>query len=189
VLEFSIIPVLSVFRGFIFPYFSDFYFLHSLLHFSNIFCKLYLSPTFKTLKKPRIRFQGSDSVSLCSLAESYPSEPNFWAPQKFKNSGSVLEFYNDPWGAKNRVGMGLSHRPGRLHMLAKSIPWNRFLGSLKSLKISSQAAYSGRIDSWVPYKFRNTVSENTYKQCSLKNKDKCSPTSLVLLNRIQDVSR
>jgi hypothetical protein len=33
-------------------------------------------------------------------------------------------------GARNRVGIGLSHRPTRLHRLAKLIPWNRFLGSI-----------------------------------------------------------
>jgi hypothetical protein len=34
-------------------------------------------------------------------------------------------------GARNRVGIGLSYRPARLHRLAELIPWNRFLGSLK----------------------------------------------------------
>jgi hypothetical protein len=34
-------------------------------------------------------------------------------------------------GARKRVGIGLSNRPARLHMLAKSIPWKRFLYSLK----------------------------------------------------------
>jgi hypothetical protein len=38
-------------------------------------------------------------------------------------------------GARNRVGIGLSYRPARLHRLAKSVPSNRFLGLLKSLKI------------------------------------------------------
>jgi hypothetical protein len=37
-------------------------------------------------------------------------------------------------GARNRVGMGMSYRPPRLHRLAESILWNRFLGSLKVLK-------------------------------------------------------
>jgi hypothetical protein len=31
---------------------------------------------------------------------------------------------------RNRVGIGLSFRPARLHRLAESIPWNRFLGFL-----------------------------------------------------------
>jgi hypothetical protein len=33
-------------------------------------------------------------------------------------------------GARHRVGIGLSHRPVRLHSLMKIIPWNRFLGSI-----------------------------------------------------------
>jgi hypothetical protein len=33
--------------------------------------------------------------------------------------------------SRNRVGIGLSHRPARLHSLAELVPWNRFLGSLK----------------------------------------------------------
>jgi hypothetical protein len=33
--------------------------------------------------------------------------------------------------ARNRVGIGLSYRPARLHSLAELVPWNRFLGSLK----------------------------------------------------------
>ncbi len=50
-------------------------------------------------------------------------------------------------GARNRVGIGLLYQPVRLHRLAESIPWNKFLGSirlaesirgiLKSLKIPS----------------------------------------------------
>jgi hypothetical protein len=34
-------------------------------------------------------------------------------------------------GARTRVGIGLSHRPARLHRLAELVPWNRFLGSIK----------------------------------------------------------
>jgi hypothetical protein len=30
--------------------------------------------------------------------------------------------------ARNRVGIGLSYRPARLHRLAEFIPWDRFLG-------------------------------------------------------------
>ncbi len=47
---------------------------------------------------------------------------------------TVLEFLNNLWGAGNQVGIGLSYRPGRL---AESIPWNWFLGSLKSFKTPS----------------------------------------------------
>ncbi len=37
-------------------------------------------------------------------------------------------------GAKNRVGKGLLYRTARRHSLAELVPWNRFLGSYKSLK-------------------------------------------------------
>jgi hypothetical protein len=37
-------------------------------------------------------------------------------------------------GVRNRVGIGLSYRPARLHMLAELISWNQFLGSLKVKK-------------------------------------------------------
>jgi hypothetical protein len=30
-------------------------------------------------------------------------------------------------GARNRVGIGLSYRPAKLHKLAEFNPWNRFL--------------------------------------------------------------
>jgi hypothetical protein len=39
--------------------------------------------------------------------------------------------FKQSMGARNRVGIGLSYRPDRLHRLAELIPWNRFLGSLK----------------------------------------------------------
>jgi hypothetical protein len=46
---------------------------------------------------------------------------------------AMLEFLNNLWGARNRVEIGLSYRPARLHThsLAELVPWNRFLGSLK----------------------------------------------------------
>ncbi len=43
-------------------------------------------------------------------------------------------------GAKNRVRIGLSYRPARLHRLAEAIPWNRFLGSVKVLQIPALVA-------------------------------------------------
>jgi hypothetical protein len=45
----------------------------------------------------------------------------------------VLEFLNNLWGLEpSRIG--LSYRPSKLHRLAESIPWNRFLGSRKVKK-------------------------------------------------------
>jgi hypothetical protein len=48
-----------------------------------------------------------------------------------KAIGTVLEFSNNLWGTRNRVGIELPYWLARLEEL---IPWNRFLGSLKSLK-------------------------------------------------------
>jgi hypothetical protein len=47
----------------------------------------------------------------------------------YEHSAGILE---QSMGARNRVGIGLSHWPARLHRLAESIP-----GLLKSLKISA----------------------------------------------------
>ncbi len=39
--------------------------------------------------------------------------------------------FKQSMGARNRVGIGLSYRPTRLHSLAELVSWNRFLGSFK----------------------------------------------------------
>ncbi len=44
----------------------------------------------------------------------------------------ILEQSMEAW---NRLGIRLPYRSARLHRLAKTILWNRFLGFLKSLKI------------------------------------------------------
>jgi hypothetical protein len=44
---------------------------------------------------------------------------------------SCAGIFKQSMGARNRVGIGLSYRPTRLHRHAELIPWNRFLGSLK----------------------------------------------------------
>jgi hypothetical protein len=43
-------------------------------------------------------------------------------------SAGILE---QSMGARNRIGIGLSYRPARLHKLAESIPWYWFLGFLE----------------------------------------------------------
>jgi hypothetical protein len=63
--------------------------------------------------------EGLARTSDIDSTESIPSEIN-----------SELEFLNNLWGARNRVGIGLSYRTARLHRLAEFIPWNRFLGSI-----------------------------------------------------------
>ncbi len=52
----------------------------------------------------------------------------YWIPLA---CAGILEQY---MGSRNRVGLGLSYRPARIHRLAESIPWNRFLGFLKNWK-------------------------------------------------------
>ncbi len=42
--------------------------------------------------------------------------------------------FKQSMGARNRVGIGMSYRPVRLHGRAELIPRNRFLGSLKVKK-------------------------------------------------------
>jgi hypothetical protein len=42
-------------------------------------------------------------------------------------------------GAWNRVGIGLSYRPARLHRLAEFIRWDRFLSSINILKYGLRA--------------------------------------------------
>jgi hypothetical protein len=39
--------------------------------------------------------------------------------------------FKQSMGARNRVTIGLSYRPARLHRLAELVPRNRFLVSLK----------------------------------------------------------
>jgi hypothetical protein len=39
--------------------------------------------------------------------------------------------FKQSMGARNRVGIGLSYRPARLHRLVELIPWNKSLDSLK----------------------------------------------------------
>jgi hypothetical protein len=42
--------------------------------------------------------------------------------------------FKQSMGARNRVGIGLSYRPARLHSVAELVPWNRFWGFLKVKK-------------------------------------------------------
>jgi hypothetical protein len=39
--------------------------------------------------------------------------------------------FKQSMGARNPLGIGLSYRPARLHSLAKLVPRNRYLGSIK----------------------------------------------------------
>jgi hypothetical protein len=50
-------------------------------------------------------------------------------------SAGILE---QSTGTRNRLGIGLSYRSARLHRLEQSIPWNRFLDSLKYKNTNSE---------------------------------------------------
>ncbi len=84
------------------------------------------SPNFKTFKEPKNRFQGTNSVRLCSLAGRYDNS----IPTRFLAPTDCLKIPAESRGARNRVGIELSYRPAQLHRLAGFIPWNRFLGSI-----------------------------------------------------------
>ncbi len=52
---------------------------------------------------------------------------------------SSVGIFKQSIGARNRVRIGLSYRPSRLHRLAELIHWNRFPGSLKVCKFGQRA--------------------------------------------------
>jgi hypothetical protein len=56
-----------------------------------------------------------------------------------------LEFSNIQYKGYNRVGIGVSYLPARLHRLAELIYWNQFLGSLKV--VSSEKVGGSRVTS------------------------------------------
>ncbi len=58
--------------------------------------------------------------------------------------------FKQSMGARNRVGIGLSYRPTRLHSLAELVHWNRFLGSLK---VKKKFGLAGRYDNTIPTRF------------------------------------
>jgi hypothetical protein len=74
-------------------------------------------PSFESSLLYLIKFSFSEQESTL---HSLPTEP----------AETELEFLNNLWGARNRVGIGISYRPARLHRLAEYVPWNRFLDSI-----------------------------------------------------------
>jgi hypothetical protein len=51
-------------------------------------------------------------------------------------------------GARNRLGIGLSYRPARLHMLTELVPWNRFLGYKKVKKFGLRLHMLAELIPW-----------------------------------------
>jgi len=86
--------------------------------FESIFlCNL--SPLLSDRSFPELKFSFQFFVQI---EETYP----LYLQKKLTDLSWKLSMW-----ARNRVGMGLSYRPAKLHSLAELVPWNRFLGSLK----------------------------------------------------------
>ncbi len=79
----------------------------------------------------RLRSQGIDS-------EESIQPTNVTRARIFKQS----------MGARNRVGIGLSHRPAKLHRLSEFIPWNWFLRSLNIYKYRLRLHWLGELVPW-----------------------------------------
>ncbi len=68
-------------------------------------------------------------------------------------------------GTRNRVDIGLSSRPARLHSLANFVPWDRFFGSLNFYKIGLWCREM-RIDVW---NYRKNVSTKKLRTTKYEN--------------------
>jgi hypothetical protein len=84
---------------------------------------------------------------VCARCHNLPQKENYYTnticqsinqPTSQSTSLSISILYGtsagiieQSMGAKNRVGIGLSYQPVRLHRLEVLIIWNRFLCSLK----------------------------------------------------------
>jgi hypothetical protein len=65
-----------------------------------------------------------------SSSATFPSTLPVIHKKKFRPQVLRAGIFKQSMGARNRVEIGLSYRPARLHRLAEFIPWNRFLGSI-----------------------------------------------------------
>jgi hypothetical protein len=94
------------------------------------------SPNLTLLWAPDIKFIASlipehnyvppsgDGIFKNFRSPGINSKESFPSPA-YKDCAGILE---QSMVTRNRVGVGLSYRPARLHRLAESIPWNRFVG-------------------------------------------------------------
>jgi hypothetical protein len=78
--------------------------------------------------KPSTQIQKLLTFKKIRLVRQYDTRPS---KVRLDTCAGILE--QSIW-ARNRVEIGLSHRPARLHSLAKSIPWNWFRGFLSVYK-------------------------------------------------------
>ncbi len=75
----------------------------------------------------------------CRLSDCYITLHGFRSNHQ-KISLASAGIFKQSMGARNRLGIGLSQRPARLHSLAQLVPWNRFIGSLKVEKFGLSQA-------------------------------------------------
>ncbi len=83
------------------------------------------SPTWH--KTTSVKLSICLSLCLYLRALGWVHESLFIQRDKMSSAG----IFKQSMGARNRVGIGLSYRPTRLHSLAELVSWNRFLASLK----------------------------------------------------------
>ncbi len=84
----------------------------------GIFCRIYSEPTVN----------GEIPQFLGLFCSKEDPNPDLMRENSFSGSGAGI--FKQSMAARNRVGIGLSYWPAKLHRLAELIPWNR-LGSLK----------------------------------------------------------
>jgi hypothetical protein len=82
-------------------------------------------------------FRFGHKKSRCKICLTFSPSP---AIKIAKLQGRVVTeqlcwYFKQSMGTRNRVGIGLSYRPDRLHRLVELVSWNQFPGLHKSLKI------------------------------------------------------
>jgi hypothetical protein len=91
----------------------------------------------ETFKKPRNRFLGIHSASLCNPAGWYdkPILTRFLAPIDCSKSPALAGRFDNPIPTPFLASIDCSKIPAQAaDRLAESVPWNRFLGSLNVYK-------------------------------------------------------
>ncbi len=83
---------------------------------------------------PRVNKSGCKLDTQLIASQITPGLGGNTTPNTQQRGLTRAGIFKQSMGARNRVGMGLSYRPARLHRLAESIPRNRFLGSLNVYK-------------------------------------------------------
>ncbi len=114
------------------------------LHFSagwsmQIYCvhrgNLLHCRTYPTTPPPLLKHWTQSQIALIfefwnegGVEVAVPFNSNIYT---FSSRHTCAGIFKQSMGTRNRVGIGLSYQPTRLHRVAELIPWNRFLASLK----------------------------------------------------------